>query len=110
MKIFNLSIDSALVTDGDTIDFQLVDGSASATFDTVDTVPTLTVNIVASNITGTLDYTELDDTIAGTGTLENTGTVIVTELDDTITSSGTILVSGSLNYTEENCFWYNKLY
>lgn len=51
---FNLTIDSAQVSNNDTINFQLVDGAATEVFTSRDTNPSLTVTLGATNYDRTL--------------------------------------------------------
>jgi hypothetical protein len=60
---------------------------------------------VAGSVTGTLAETELDDTLAASGTFTPptvTGTLAETELNDTLAGAGAHGVSGSLAETETN--------
>jgi len=56
----------------------------------------------AGAITGTLNVTEADDTLASTGALAIAGSLNVTEEGDTLASTGTLPITGSLAVTEED--------
>lgn len=53
-------------------------------------------------ITGTLNVTEADDTLAATGALAIAGSLNVTEEGDSLSSTGTLPITGSLAVTEED--------
>lgn len=53
-------------------------------------------------ITGTLNVTEADDTLASTGALAIAGSLAVTEDGDSLSSTGALSLSGSLAVTEED--------
>ena len=53
-------------------------------------------------ITGTLNVTEADDTLASTGALAIAGSLAVTEEGDSLSSTGALSLSGSLAVTEED--------
>ena len=53
-------------------------------------------------ITGTLNVTEADDTLATTGALAIAGSLAVTEDGDSLSSTGALSISGSLAVTEED--------
>lgn len=99
--VWNLQINSASVSNGDTIEFQIIDSVWSQTVTTVDTTPSLTAS-VSVNITGTVAYTETADTVSASGTVLNpiTGTVAYTETADTVSASGALGFSGTISYTE----------
>jgi hypothetical protein len=52
-------------------------------------------------ITGTLNVTEADDTLAATGALAIAGRLAVTEASDSLAATGALSISGSLSVTEE---------
>jgi hypothetical protein len=56
----------------------------------------------AGAITGTLNVTEADDTLASTGALAIAGSLSVTENSDSLSSTGTLPISGTLAVTEED--------
>ena len=56
----------------------------------------------AGAITGTLNVTEADDTLASTGALAIAGSLAVTEEGDSLSSTGALSLSGSLAVTEED--------
>lgn len=99
---FNLYIDSAQVSDNDTINFQLVDGAATETFTTRDTNPSLTVNVagpILQSVSGSITATGDLDKLAWhllSGTITATGELIrrtQTLLAGSITSSGVVTSS-----------------
>jgi hypothetical protein len=56
----------------------------------------------AGAITGTLNVTEADDTLASTGALAISGSLNVTEEGDSLSSTGTLPITGSLAVTEDD--------
>lgn len=53
-------------------------------------------------ITGTLNVTEADDTLASTGALAIAGSLSVTEASDSVSSTGALAIAGSLSVTEDS--------
>jgi hypothetical protein len=56
----------------------------------------------ASGVTGTVNYTNANDTLAASGTTTVTGTLATTNANDTSAASGTTTVAGSLATTNAN--------
>lgn len=54
----------------------------------------------AGNVTGTLAYTEDNDTLAATAFVGENGTLAYTEGDDTLAATGTVGVNSTLTFTE----------
>ena len=58
--------------------------------------------VPSTGITGTLNVTEADDTLASTGALAISGSLNVTEEGDSLSSTGALAITGSLAVTEED--------
>lgn len=66
--------------------------------------PNLAIRIVVGPVEGTVNYTNLNDTLEAQGTTVVVGTLATTNNNDTISASGTIgsAVDGTVNYTNQD--------
>ena len=82
--IFNIQIDSAQVANSDTVDFQIIDGSAVETFDTIDTVPSLTANVLSG-----LSIVKIISETENSNEVENTSIALNRLLAETLNAKET---------------------